>query len=337
MEKLIDDDEETQKKLGCSKYYTYLSDLESIRDREDRSTLKIRTVYPEQFLSKDIAHPDEVKHLTIITDFNNGVEYMYHTWYFRDENTLCSDLVNFHNLEILTAIDLNLREDLWVEFAQNSKNLKEIHFSSSCEIDYADEFELDEKEKAVEAIFKISTLEKVTIDRLYFPYFPPGPSNINYLELCTNNEERIESLDDKYFEQIKSYSNNFHTHTNIKTLILDILNISPYKLKDLKLDKMIQLKELAIKNYWKIEDLDLESILSLPNLKKLVLSVKINQNDSLKTLIQSTDLIFPNIEELTIYIWINNDKCNIEEVKTYLTELFEKRCLNLKKFELYLC
>jgi hypothetical protein len=334
MEKLIDNDEEAQKKIGYSKYYTYLSDLEFIRDREDKSVLKIRTVYPERFLSKDIAHPDEVKHLTISTDFNNGVEYMYHTWYFRSEDTLCSDLVNFHNLETLTAIDLYLSEDLWIEFAQNSKNLKEIYFSSSCAKDYADEFELDEKEKAVEAIFKISTLEKITIDRLYFPFFPLGPSNINYLELCTNNEERVEALNDKYFEQIKSYSNNFHTHTNIKTLILDALNIPPYKLKDLKLGKMIKLEKLVINNYWKIDELDIESILSLPNLKKLVLSVEIDQNDSFKILIQNTNLIFPNIEELTIYIWINNSKCNIDEMKTYLTELFEKRCPNLKKFEL---
>ena len=130
MEKIIDNDEEAQKKFGYYKYYTYLSDLESIRDRENRSVLKIRSVYPEQFLSKNIAHPDEVKHLTIITDFNTSDigGYIYNTWYFRGKDTLCSDLVNFHNLETLTAIDLNLSEDLWIEFAQNSKILKKLIF-----------------------------------------------------------------------------------------------------------------------------------------------------------------------------------------------------------------
>jgi hypothetical protein len=336
MEKIIDNDEEAQKKFGY--YYTYLSDLESIRDRENRSVLKIKSVYPEQFLSKNIAHPDEVKHLTIITDFNTSDigGYIYNTWYFRGKDTLCSDLVNFHNLETLTAIDLNLSEDLWIEFAQNSKNLKEINFSSSCAKDYMDNFYFFEREKAIEAMFQIPTLEKVTIDQLFFLYFPSGPSNIKYLELHVSggDESDIDVLDSTDIEQIKSYLNNFHTHTNIKTLILDILDGMPYKLKDLKLDKMIQLEDLKIRNYWKIEDLNIESILSLPNLKKLFFSVEIDENDSLGTLIQNADLMFPNIEELTIRIWINNAKCNIDEMKTYLTELFEKRCPNLKKFEL---
>jgi hypothetical protein len=210
--------------------YTYLSELKSVRDREDRSILKVCSVYPERFLSSEIAHPEEVKHLTIILDFNtSGSGYTYYTWNIRGYDYLCSDIVNFHNLETLTATDLNLSENLWIEFANNCKNIKEIHFSSSCEKDSMDNFYFYKTEKAIDAIFKISTLEKVCIDRLYFPYFPPGPSNITHLELCISGEDpNALKIDDKYFEQIKSYSNNFCTHTNIKTLILDALSRSNY-------------------------------------------------------------------------------------------------------------
>lgn len=308
-----------------------LSDLESIRDRQDRSVLRIRSVCPEQFLCTEVAHPDEVKHLTIITDFKTARDdRMWSSWHYREKDTLCSDLVNFHNLETFTAVDLDLSEDLWVEFARNLKNLKEIHFSSSCQKCGCDEFNFREKRKAVEAIFQIPTLEKVTIDCLCFLYFPPGPSNINCLKLNVSGEEN-KSVDD---EQLKSYSNNFHTHTTIKTLILDTLDGTPYIFKDLKLGTMTQLEELAIRKYWKIEDLDIESILSLPNLKKLLFSVEIDQNESLETLIQNADLV-PNIEELTVRIRTKNNKCNIKKARTDLTELFKRRCPNLKKFESY--
>lgn len=217
--------------------------------------------------------------------------------------------------------------------------LKEIHLSSSCEIDYADSFYFNEKGKAVEAIFNIPTLEKLTINNLFFPYFPPGPSNIKHLELCTNGEETTDVLKtyDKYFEQIKSYVNNFCTHTNIKILILDTLNISHYELEDLQLGNMTQLEKLEIRNYWKIDDFDIESILMLPNLKKF--SCRIKETDSLmstliKTLKLDLDLKFPSVEKVTIYVlssrWSHNSK--VDEAKNYLSTVLEKRGLNFKKF-----
>jgi hypothetical protein len=320
------------KKENDSDYYTYLSELESIRDRKDRSVLKVCSVYPERFLTRDIAHPEEVKHLTIILGFTSScVTYTYYTWYRRGNNdTLCSDIVNFHNLETLTATDLNLSEDLWIEFANNSKNLKEIHFSSSCESDENDDFDFDKKEKALDAIFKISTLEKICIDRLYLPYFPPGPSNIKHLELYVSGEDpNVLKIDDRYFEQIKSYSNNFVTHTNIKILILDVLHVSPYNIKDLKLDQMIQLEELELRSCCYIGDI--QEILMLPNLKKFYCFIERDKDDSsMKTLI-NTDFKFPSVEEITISVWISNN-FNFDETKKHLAEILEKQCLNLKKF-----
>ena len=40
-------------------------------------------------------------------------------------------------------------------------------------------------------------------------------------------------------------------------------------MKDLKLEQMIQLEDIEIKSYWEIDEIDIESILMLPNLKKI--------------------------------------------------------------------
>lgn len=153
--------------------YLTVNDLDSVKNRENRSVLTIYSKFPECFLAPDVAHQSEVKHLTIILGFQND-DNVY-KWYGKYKNTLCSNIVNFHNLETLLAEDLNLSTDLWIQFANNSKQLKEIKLWSRGE---DDEFDFHEKEEALDALFKIPTLEKVYIEEIYLPYFPPGPSNI---------------------------------------------------------------------------------------------------------------------------------------------------------------
>jgi hypothetical protein len=51
-------------KLRFDKYQN-LDDLDSVKNREDRSTLIIHSLFPERFLSEEIAHLDEVKQLAI--------------------------------------------------------------------------------------------------------------------------------------------------------------------------------------------------------------------------------------------------------------------------------
>ena len=55
----------------------------------------------------------------------------------------------------------------------------------------------------------------------------------------------------------------------------------------------------------------------------------------MKTLKLDFDLKFPSVEEVTIYV-LPSDRTlscnnNINEVKNYLSTVFEKRCLNFKK------
>lgn len=99
---------------------------------------------------------------------------------------------------------------------------------------------------------------------------------------------------------------------------------------------MTQLEKLDIRNYWKIDDLDIESILMLPNLKKF--SCRIDETDSLmstltKTLKLDFDLKFPSVEKVTIYVLSRRShNSNVDEAKNYLSTVLEKRGLNFKKF-----
>ena len=256
--------------------YTYqsLEDVETVRNRDDKSVLTIFSMHPERFLAKDVARPDEVKHLTIILGFSeidvNHPTDTYYKWYRKDTNTLCSDIIQFHNLETLTAQDLNLSPDLWIQFANNSKSLREIHFSN-CLRHYED---FDFNENVLDALFKVPSLETVYLYRIELPYFPPGPSNIKHLELdCVMAEEAAVDCftnlpkNESEFQKIrKIYSQNFSTHTNIKSLIISKGSPTPFDLKDLKLDKLPHLEELTLK-YWQVDEIT--TIPSLPNLKKI--------------------------------------------------------------------
>ena len=115
-----------------------LNDLNSVKNREDKSTLIIESLFPERFLSEEIAHPEEVKLLALCLSFDSNegtrpnnckcnrryadnVCKNCFTWDSKYTNTLCAGITKFHNLETLIAVDLDLSTDLWIEFANNSK------------------------------------------------------------------------------------------------------------------------------------------------------------------------------------------------------------------------
>jgi hypothetical protein len=96
---------------------------------------------------------------------------------------------------------------------------------------------------------------------------------------------------------------------------------------------MTQLEELEIRNYWKIDELGIDSILLLPNLKKF--SCRIIETDSLMPALITTlksNLKFPSVEEVTIYVLThNNSKFNVNEANKYLSTML-KNGLNFKTF-----
>jgi hypothetical protein len=293
-------------KLRLNKYLK-LDDLEAVKNREDRSTLIIHSLFPERFLSEEISHPDEVKQLAIDVSFDT-----YESgWNDKYNDTLCSGLTKFHNLDTLCVVDLDLSCDLWIEFARNCTCLKEIHFDSDrpgCK-DY-DTFCWYGKEAALDALFQIPTLKKVYMGyRIYMSYFPPGPSNINYLYLHVECDEEDKEI------SYEIYAKNLHTHKNIKTLILNKGNSNAYNILDLKLDQM-HLEEL------KFTADDPTMILLPPSLKK----IKFSWYDptTIEKVINMIKLL-PIIEEVEV---LTNNTDALKQMKDQLKEEFK----GLKKF-----
>lgn len=123
--------------------------------------------------------------------------------------------------------------------------------------------------------------------------------NKYYLELNYINGEEEDNYTDEERQRVKSYSTNFSTHINIKSIKLSLSTTSPYDLKDLKLDKMVQLEELVIRCFLNI---DIEPILMLPNLKKITFSFFDKETtNSIKDLIKNSSLRFPSVEEITMF------------------------------------
>lgn len=285
------------KHAGLSKYSR---DPEIVKNRPNKSLLVVNTIRPELLLQPSVAFPDEVKYLVMnCDDMGSSLEksnddinvahldpYFVGGWDKRFTWDLCKDLVNFNNVEYMHAYGLRLDMKLWVEFAKRSQKLKEISFVNvMVEIDW---FEFNEE--ALEAIFKIPTLEKFHTTFLDIPILPKGPSNI--IDLSLNPGEEGET--DKFIE---SFFKNLDTHKNLKKVFALCLNHinSPEQLLQIsksrnleELDIMIDCKETGIIQAF-------ETLLELPKLKKLSFSFDTDR------LVDNRSLIFPNIEYLDMF------------------------------------
>jgi len=321
------------------------NDVEKVKNRENKSELSIFSLHPELFLAADVAYPDQVKYLTlnlyfddydlnlrtqIFDHYTECTKDVYGTkcstdWpLFMDEDR-CSGIVSFHNVQILRAKDLNLSTKIWLEFIKNSKNLKELVFSSNGCGDY-DDFMFEDKIEVLDALFKIPTLEKVKIEWMQLYYFPPGPSNIKHLEFDAVMAE------DKNLRKLHSYSwkKNFSTHTNITSLHLKHRSPTPYHLEDLQLDKMHQLQNIVLENW---NDEYIEPILMLPKLKKFECKIWYDPTDPLmKNLIKNPNAIFPSVEHIVIEVTNFPSGLDLSKAKKYLSVVLSKQCSNFKSF-----
>lgn len=241
-------------------------------------------------------------------------------WDNKYDNILCSGLTKFHNLETLVAVDLNLSNDLWIEFAKNCTCLREIYFDSSRpgQKDSDNFCWWDEKEAALDALFQIPTLEKVYVGyRISMSYFPPGPSNIQYLYLNVELDDEEEEHKKKVYE---IYSNNLHTHQNIKTLILNKGNPSAYNVADLKLDEM-QLEELVLESS-AFDDIGV-IITTLPQtIKRLKFRVWLSDIEKLISALRPLTSL--NIEEIEITVVNHEDVLAPLEALRAENELYEE-------------
>jgi len=282
-ESSLDDEEELnalKEKLDFE-IANYLEDVESVKNREDKKVLAIRTLYPEELLVESVANPEEVKYLNIYLSYDScfnifrfdckKLKYCenckWHNEKYNDR--LCKDIVNFKNLERLVLYDINLRDDLWYELGKNSNCLKEIYLRSFLKSN----FNFEGKKEGLQSIFEIKTLEKVELSNICLSVFPKGPSNIKYIKM-----ECIYSYMDGSY-------NNFHTHQNLETVIVkgtipiinDNINIfRPFNFSTLRLEKLEKLEELEYEGKLDGENglKSLRALLRLPKLKKLKLYFK---------------------------------------------------------------
>lgn len=103
-------------KIDFTHHYSY--DFEKIKNRTDRSLLVIlNTEDCPKLFRDDVVFFDEVTELHISCDSPTSKKD-------------CKDLVKFRNLEYLSISDLTLKMDVWIDFAQNCTQLKELHLYS---------------------------------------------------------------------------------------------------------------------------------------------------------------------------------------------------------------
>jgi hypothetical protein len=282
----------------------YSRDPEIVKNRPDKSFLAVCTTRPELLLQPSVAFPDQVKCLLMNGDSNSSslkrknddvntdhlLGYFIGGWDRKFTKDLCKDLINFNNIEYFYACGLRLDMKLWVEFAQRSTNLKEIYFTNAHgEVDW---FEFNEE--ALEALFKIPTLEKFHMYAVPLAVLPPGPSNIKdlYINGLGRQEEEYQLNDLK----------NLETHTNLKKVSVPGL----FKIKTSEPLLLIakncrDLEELEIygdhKVGKKVEGIvqAFEALMQLPKLKKFTFSFHVDH------LVEDRSLIFPCIEYLNVY------------------------------------
>jgi hypothetical protein len=167
----------------------YLDTVEDVKNRPDKTKLSIRTMLPEDLLDPEVSSPKLVKYLELSLGFGCDYSEMYKylhkkncdcdsieqcnkcCWDFKaNDKFLCRDIVNFCNMETFIARDVNLAPEIWFEFAKNAKCLREMSFSSNKNggsyFDFDDE--TPEKERILDIVFRIPTLESVTFCLLIY-------------------------------------------------------------------------------------------------------------------------------------------------------------------------
>lgn len=276
--------------------YQRRNNPELVRTRPDKSQLilYLDDIFspPDQhciLLNDDIAYPNEVKHLKIYCDENTYANK--NNGYPNPPYKMFRNLINFHNLTSLHLCEVSLDTRFWIEFAHNSKCLKELHLEGRHECD--DYFNFSEE--ALEALLKIPTLEKVKMVMLKTDFFPKGPSNIKELNVnCWLND--IDGYDSSNAFN-ESFANSLGTHTNLEKLNMN-LNTTKEALK------------LVIENCKKLQyvnsvDVDIDTLinlLKLPNMKGINGQVIYDKDDLEK--ISAIQENFPNMEYLEILYWV---------------------------------
>ena len=141
-------DEFEKYKLWCIFQHEGSPTVDGMKDRDHKDLLYIHnTIRPDLFLTPDVASSHLVKHLDLNMSKDilwnpemisyDDFKHILKVWNNTDEeleklastypklcfytSTLCKDIVNLNNLEIIYLDDLKLSTDLWLEFIKNNQ------------------------------------------------------------------------------------------------------------------------------------------------------------------------------------------------------------------------
>lgn len=280
-------------------------------------TLKINITY-ETYKNTPLAlhnNPKQIKTLQIFCNEEwfmglcKDESYIWSHKIWTDEIPACilfTNIVNFTNLISLTLEAVALETQYWVQFAINSKYLKELRLSLE-DVESKDFFNFSEE--ALESLFKIPTLEKVSLTKLRTNFFPKGDPTENGNAMM-KRQSNIKDLDISYwlnkdqhgldnYELSEEFSDSFVR--NIGTFIhlekLTIGNLFNTKDRDSELNNVInncsKLETVSIDDCCKLETL--VGLIKMPNMKSIIMNVSSNmscglEKDQLPSLLNDCDL-----------------------------------------------
>lgn len=258
-------------------------------------TLKLNITY-ELHKNTPLAlhnNPDQIKHLQIICSEEWFMTLCKDESYIRSEEIwtnempsciLFTNIVNFTNLISLTLEAVALETQYWVQFAENSKYLKNLSLSLE-DVESKDFFNFSEE--AFESLLKIPTLEKVSLNRIRTNFFPKGSLTENGNEMM-KKQSNIKELnitywlnkdqhgDDNYElsdEFSESFARNIGTFIHLEKLTIG--NLVSTKDRDLEISNVItncpKLESVSIDDCCKLETL--VGLIKMPNMKSITMNI----------------------------------------------------------------
>lgn len=270
-------------------------------------TLKINITY-ELHKNTPLAlhnNPDQIKHLQIICSEEWFMSLCKDDSYIRSEEIwtdemlpciLFTNIVNFTNLISLTLEAVALETQYWVQFAINSKCLKELHLSlEDVESESKDFFNFSEE--ALESLFKIPTLEKVSLMKLKTNFFPKGDPTKKGNTMM-KRQSNIKDLNISYWLNKDQYGDdNYEISDEFSESF--VRNIGTF----------IHLEKLTIGNQFNTKDRNSELNNVINNCSKLE-SVSIDDCCKLETLVGLIKM--PNMKSITMKI-DSDMSCGLEK------------------------
>ncbi|MGL5962138.1 MAG: hypothetical protein ACRCZ0_09350 [Cetobacterium sp.] len=236
----------------------------------------------------------------------------------------------------MTLEAVALETQYWVQFAQNSKCLKELNLSLE-DVESKDFFNFSEE--AFESLLKIPTLEKVYLHRIRTNFFPKGSptedgnaimkgqSNIKDLKISylLNKDQHGDDNYELSDEFSESFAKNIGTFIQLEKLTIG--NLVNTKDRDLEISNVItncpNLELVSIDHCCKLETL--VRLIKMPNMKSITMNIDSDMSCGIEKdqlpILKNCDLSKINHFDVTYYV--SSKYINLYE---QIYEILQNKC-----------